>query len=444
MSAFLDLTADYEVPVGTVVIFSSLTHLSRVGTSVYAADIVKVLSRLREAYGDSVRGLHGFPVMAGGLQDRSCIRALREVEVWLSEADKWNQHTLPNTSKVFIEQFLSQNSAEHLNSTANTDASANTDGPPKSTVEQLRTGIELPASLHSLAKVNIHCQGWDDLPGGLPILTAEQELNFLTGMLDELNEKFALQLDTCPCTDRTGHSAADSETESEIVIALAGSSHASRLAGPLTDTYLKVVDISVPGFRISEKSVQLMVEDLTSALADLDDSKTVVLIQPFDNSIFFSCNSHGEKNLTKKGKDGKYHVEGELKLISKEDMKEIFLLLLPLIKAARGKKIIIMGPMPRYLLARCCASLSHLTNRAGEEYIDQMIQAIRDVYAWINNTIFMRRIKGVKVFNPTHALGFNDYDVNIDSIIELWGEGSTPPPPPTRCWPTSWWPWWTT
>jgi hypothetical protein len=32
---------------------------------VYAADIVKALSRLREAYGDSVRGLHGFPVMAG-------------------------------------------------------------------------------------------------------------------------------------------------------------------------------------------------------------------------------------------------------------------------------------------------------------------------------------------------------------------------------------------
>ncbi len=242
--------------------------------------------------------------------------------------------------------------------------------------------------------------------------------------------RIRIRIRNTACTDRTGHSAADSETESEIVIALAGSSHSSRLAGPLTDTYLKVVDVSVPGFRISEKSVELMVEDLTSAFADLDDSKTVVLIQPFDNSIFFSCNSHGEKNLTKKGKDGKYHVEGELKLISKEDMKEIFLLLLPLIKAARGKKIIIMGPMPRYLLARCCASSSHLTNRTGEESIDQMIQAIRDVYAWINNMIFMRRIKGLKVFNPTHVLGFNDYDVNIDSIIELWGEDPVHPTPP--------------
>ncbi len=307
VSAFLDLTADYEVLVGTVVVFSSLTHLTRVGTSVYAADIVKALSRLREAYGDSVRGLHGFPVMAGGLQDRSCIRALWEVKVWLSEADKRNQHTLPN--KVFTEQFLSLNSAEHLNSTAYTEATTNTaeaatanTATSKSNTEQLRTGIELPASLHSLAKVNIHSPGWDDLPGGLPILTAEQEANFLTGMLDELNEKFALQLDTCPCTDRSGHCAADSETDSEIVIALAGSSHSSRLAGPLTDTYLKVVDVSVPGFHISEKSVELMVEDLTSALADLYDSKLWYLSSLLTIPSFSHATAMGKRTLPKKGR----------------------------------------------------------------------------------------------------------------------------------------------
>jgi hypothetical protein len=51
------------------------------------------------------------------------------------------------------------------------------------------------------------------------------------------------------------------------------------------------------------------------------------------------------------------------------------------------------------------------------------------VYSWINNTIFIRRIKGVKIFNPTHALGFNDYDVNIDTIIELWGDDPVHPTP---------------
>jgi hypothetical protein len=85
--------------------------------------------------------------------------------------------------------------------------------------------------------------------------------------------------------------------------------------------------------------------------------------------------------------------------------------------------------MPRYLLARCCDNPGHLTNRNVEHYIEEMIQAIRDVYSWINNTIFMRRIKGVKVFNPNHALGFNNYDVNTDTIIELWGEDPVHPTP---------------
>ncbi len=83
-------------------------------------------------------------------------------------------------------------------------------------------------------------------------------------------------------------------------------------------------------------SVELMTDELTAAIADLDDSRTVVLIQPFDNSIFYSCKAHGEKILTRKGKDGKFHVEGELKLISKEDMKEIFLLILPLYQGGQG------------------------------------------------------------------------------------------------------------
>ncbi len=43
-----------------------------------------------------------------------------------------------------------------------------------------------------------------------------------------------------------------------------------------------------------------MVADLKDALAGLDDKKTVVLLQPFDNSIYFYCKATGEKTLTRK------------------------------------------------------------------------------------------------------------------------------------------------
>jgi hypothetical protein len=199
------------------------------------------------------------------------------------------------------------------------------------------------------------------------------------------------------------------------------------LEGPLADTYLKVGDVSVPGFRITEESVARMASDLEAAIEGLDVKKSVLLLQPFDNSIYYSSRAQGEKTLTCKGSDRKYHVEGELKMISKEDMKELFILIIPLIKAAKGMKVIIMSPMPRYLIAKCCDNPGHVTNRNTDCYIDSMIQGIRDVYSWINSTIFLRRIKDVKTFNPTHALGFNSYDVNIDTILDLWGEDPVHP-----------------
>jgi hypothetical protein len=72
---FLDLVRGFDVPVGTVVILSSVSHLGRSGMAAYAGDVVAAMSRIREAYGRNVRVVHGFPVIGGGLLDDSTIRA---------------------------------------------------------------------------------------------------------------------------------------------------------------------------------------------------------------------------------------------------------------------------------------------------------------------------------------------------------------------------------
>ncbi len=49
---------------------------------------------------------------------------LREIETWLSEADKRSQHILPDTSKIFVEQFLTstpENLAQHEQPSTSTD-----------------------------------------------------------------------------------------------------------------------------------------------------------------------------------------------------------------------------------------------------------------------------------------------------------------------------------
>jgi len=240
-------------------------------------------------------------------------------------------------------------------------------------------------------------------------------------LVGELNEKFALQLDPNPSTARFGSTDNSSESaiESRFNIVLAGSSHASRLQEPLTSTHLQVVDVSVPGFRITEGSVASMVSDMEAAINGLPDDKTIVLLQPFDNSIFFASKARGEKILTRKGKDGKFHVDGDLKMVSKEDMKVMFLETIPMIKAARGKKVLIMGPLPRYLYSKCCRDSSHCTNFGFHDYTDTSLQAMREVYSWLNSFLFMRRMKDVKIFNPIAAMGFLDGKVSLDSLVAL-------------------------
>jgi hypothetical protein len=168
--------------------------------------------------------------------------------MWLKEADKRDQHRLPDRAEHFIDTYLHSNASSNASTAASTAASNTLNS-------KHRTSIALPSSLHSLSKVVIHCLGWEDLNQELPILTEEEERKFLSIMLEELNVKFALQLDANPSTKCFGFDTDDSETESAFTIVLAGGSHSSRLEGPLADTYLRVVDVSVPGFRITEESV---------------------------------------------------------------------------------------------------------------------------------------------------------------------------------------------
>jgi hypothetical protein len=150
---FLDLVRGYDVPIGTVVVLSSLSHLARVGTAAYAADFVRALGRIQVAYGRGVRVV--FPLAVGGLGDESTIRGLREIECWLAEVDRRRQYSLPRTSAHFTSIFL------------HTDNNPSTSG-------AIRIALRLP-SLHSVNSCAFVSPGWEDLPRSLPTLGEEDE-----------------------------------------------------------------------------------------------------------------------------------------------------------------------------------------------------------------------------------------------------------------------------
>ncbi len=186
--AFLDLVRGFDVPVGTVVVTSSASHLGRVGTAAYAGDVVKATLRIREVYGKNVRVVHGFPLIQGGLMDESTVRGLREIELWLAEVDKRRLGSLPETSAYFTDKFLSTTSGNAASIT-------------------YRQALKLPLALRSSESGAFVSPGWEDLPRSLPSLGEEDEAAFLSVMLSELNAKFALQLDPSPILDRSCQTA---------------------------------------------------------------------------------------------------------------------------------------------------------------------------------------------------------------------------------------------
>jgi hypothetical protein len=168
-----------------------------------------------------------------------------------------------------------------------------------------------------------------------------------------------------------------------------------------------------------------MATDLEDKTRDLDPSNTVVSIQLLDNSCFKCKTPEGDRILPRRKSDGKYHVEGELAVIGKDTLREHFLALQPVFKAVRAFKVIVLTPLPRYLWNRCCGDPTHITNSERVGFASDMGNSLRELTVNLRNMVFMRKLKGVSVFNTIEALGIvpgnSGECLELDRILALWG-----------------------
>jgi lysophospholipase L1-like esterase len=123
-------------------------------------------------------------------------------------------------------------------------------------------------------------------------------------------------------------------------------------------------------------------------------------------------------SLAKKGKDYRYHVDGELKYVKKQLLRELFTQILELVKAAGDCQVVITLPLPRY---SCCGDPSHCTNRGEDSFSANMNQALKDIRLWLEDFLSLRKLGNVHLFDPCPALGLTGPDMDVDYTMELWG-----------------------
>ncbi len=82
-------------------------------------------------------------------------------------------------------------------------------------------------------------------------------------MLEELNNTFALQLDFWLSKDKSGQVATDMHDQTDMLnVVFAGGSHSFRVIDHFQSHSIKVLDATVPGFRLTDSLTQSMEGDI--------------------------------------------------------------------------------------------------------------------------------------------------------------------------------------
>ena len=95
---------------------------------------------------------------------------------------------------------------------------------------------------------------------------------------------------------------------------------------------------------------------------------------------------------------------------------------MPILRTSKGTNIILIGPMPRYAVSKCCHDTAHITNFQDEAYSTDMAARLKETAKHIKNMIFTRRLKGVKLVNPIALMGNTG-----QKALALWGKDPVHP-----------------
>jgi hypothetical protein len=123
--------------------------------------------------------------------------------------------------------------------------------------------------------------------------------------------------------------------------------------------------VTCPGWRILRGSVEKMRELVEAEIQKHNPG--CVIFQLMDNSVFFARAEDGSLVPARKGTEGVYHVDGDLVVAHKDTLCSLFRLLTPLFELVKGRKRVVVLPLPRYVThhAARTRSISPTERRLG-------------------------------------------------------------------------------
>ena len=201
------------------------------------------------------------------------------------------------------------------------------------------------------------------VPAEIPPLSKDDETKIVLTLFNELNEKFCVNLDCHPSFDRnvpppfTEHSAGRT--------VFIGASNMGRIAKAAAENGHMVVDLTSKGWTPKPGKIEKLCEILEKL--NLTETDTVI-IDPMSNSAYLGTDEDGLPIPTEKSdEDGRYHLLGDLQLAPPSAFKNCMKNIEKMLAYVGGAKVVLIIPLPRYVLTGCCANTDHVTNRLTGE-----------------------------------------------------------------------------
>jgi hypothetical protein len=244
------------------------------------------------------------------------------------------------------------------------------------------------------------------------------ENKYVTGLVEEIREKMALDLDPQPIVDRSLGEQARPKRKVDILVV--GSANAPRLATALR-TKGKTCDVLTSKTWTISRAAAEHVAGQVKAVIQTEDPDIIVM-QLIDTSSFYVKKEDGSRYLPTPGPDGILHLEGDVVVCPRDTQFEHLRALKPLFDVVGRKRCLWVAPTPRYVVSGCCEDPCHAPNRRDTYFLDDMGAQLDTFKRNLKDHIHGLNKKNIKVADP-------NLDLRGMSPSEIWG---TDPVNPTE------------
>jgi len=327
------------LPAGTLFLVGTVSHLVQMGSTIYALDWLKTVTRYTDRWPNCKVG----PLPPTLREDGT-----GTIGRYLIEIKHWFATTYARTDSIVYSHEAWECVMRGIgNSTYQSQDLDHT---------ELYT-VPLPTSLKDRTLIP-HQASRSSSCAITPGLDAVATHELLLALLHTLCSNFGCRAnpeDMCLARVPAESEGTKDTPTTPIVLIVIGASHMSRIVPHLASRDYEIVDLTHPGWSLTDTNIGRVVDEIKKI--ECIENAVCILDVVSNTSYRFENREDGSLSMPFKI-DGQYHMDGRVTTCTLETLHALMNKAAPIIDALPGHKVCI-PPIPRYLRTPCCDVEGH-------------------------------------------------------------------------------------